>query len=451
MPDHIEVPDVSKMSYDKYLEWYYSRPYAGLANPATQTRESMLKGYTMTGLGYVGPAASLTWFDPVYSGTLALQGLTRSTSLFKLLPKTTYQQRGDSYQTITAETTEGMYPSGEAGLIFTTETTTPTITDVNSIIPAVIHREWEDTTMAVELSKIQRSRTMLNPGEIKKYQSERFLDDIDRQLAGVFVTPATSHGIDDPATNGTYAELECIDRMVTSKAENTATTYNSANTDGNIYWNNTGLAGTARYDRNAGTDWNGQVRLPTGGTVAAGEAYNILDELDDLMAIAKCYATQPYNYIGLCSPKALNKIQNEIDPKQRWLEGPTDVTQTINGVTTRPGVEGGKVSVSSLTISGIKVPMFESPYLMGTATSNWLWMNTKHTTGGPGNIYLVNMDAIEIRTLVPITYETWPAWYGAGADVADAPAFGNKHVLYMMAQLIAWNWQSHAALKYIAT
>jgi hypothetical protein len=436
------------VDFEQYLKNYYNRPYgqSRLADPRAKT-DPLYKGATMTGLTYV---SATSWFDPVYSAEVALQGLTRSTSIFKLLPKTTYQQKGDSYQYIATENTSNMSATGESGLIFTTETTVPTITDIDSIVPSVVHHEWEDTTMATELSKIQRSRAVMNPDLQKTYETERFWNSIDMMLAGVFRVPAgtgVGHGVDAPATNGTYGEVESIDRMITCQAEVVSGTYVSLTTDGNIFWNNAGgPAGAGRYDRNGGTLWDAQVTLPV-GSVAAGVAYNILDELDDLMAKAKCYAKQPYNYIALMSPKAMNKIQNEIDPKQRYLEGPADVTQTIGGVSTRPGVEGGKVSVSSLTICGVKVPCFESPYLMGTASSNWLWLNTVHTTGGVGNIFLINMDAIEFRTLVPPTYETWPARY----DIADAPAFGNKHVLYMMGQLIAWNWQSHAALKYIAS
>jgi len=441
---------VSKIDIDfeTYLKNYYNQPYgrSRLADPRAKT-DPLYKGASMTGLVYTTTAASLTFFDPVYSAEVALQGLTRDTSIFKLLPKTTYQQKGDSYQVIATETTENMYATTESGLIFTTETTTPTITDVDSIVPAVIHREWEDTTMAVELSKIQRNRGIMNPDLVKQYQTARFWDNIDQQLAGTYITPATNHGVDEPATTGAAAYIESIDRMLTTKSEGGTATYVSADTDGDVFWNTTGVAGTARYDRSAGVLWDCQIRLPTGGSAAAGEPYNILDELDDLMAAAKVYAKQPYNYIALMSPKALNKIQNEIDPKQRFLEGPADVTQTLGGVSSRPGVEGGKVSVSSLTICGVKVPCFESPYLMGTASSSWLWKNSKHTTGGVGNIYLINMDAMEIRILVPPTYESWPAYY----DLADAPAFGNKHVLYTMMQLIAWNWQSHAKLAFIAS
>jgi hypothetical protein len=405
-------------------------------------QDPLVKGATMTGLTYV---SATTWFDPVYSSRVSLSGLTRANSLFAAVPKTTYQSEGDSYQVIATDSSANQLFTGESGAVFTTETDIPTITDVDSIIPAVYTMQWEDTEMARALSQIQRSRATLNPDQLREYMTEKFLDGLDQCIAGTFVN-ASVHGVDTPATVSSLATIESLDRMLSTKSESGATTYCSADTDGDIYWNNTGTAGIARYDRSGGTGWDCQIRLPSNGTAAAGEAYNILDELDDLMAAAKVYAKPPYNYVGFCSPKAMNKIQNEIDPKARFLEGPTDVVQTVNGVSTRPGVDGGKVSVSSLTICGVKVPFIEDPYLMGTATTSWLWKNSKHTTGGPGHIYLVNMDAIEFRTLIPITYKTWPNY-----SESDAPGLGNRHILYTMGQLICKNWASHAKLSYIAT
>lgn len=217
------------------------------------------------------------------------------------------------------------------------------------------------------------------------------------------------------------------------------TTYVSAVTDGDIYWNATNT-GAAVIDRSeAAYAWSdAQIKLPGS---AAEKAYNILDELDDLMATALNYApTAERNYIGLCSPKALNKVQDELDPKQRYLEGKMDVTQTIEGVSTRPGVQGGKISVAGLTICGVKVPFFTSPYLSGVPTS-WVWENSQLTTGGVGNIYLVNTDNIEIRHLIPITYIETP-------NYADW-ILGSRHSIFSAMQLICRNFSCHAALKYI--
>ena len=158
--------------------------------------------------------------------------------------------------------------------------------------------------------------------------------------------------------------------------------------------------------------------------------------------MAKClvYAEEPYNYLCMMSPKAYNKVKAEQDPKALIIDY-TDARQTINGISSTPGVAGGKVQLSALRLSDITVPIVTVPYLMGTSDSGWLWMNSKHTTGGPGNIYLINQDALEFRTLVPITYRAVPA----------EASLQTKHTLWMAGQLIAWNWQSHGALKYIAT
>ena len=422
--------------FDKFLEDYYRRPLGPRSDPEL---EALMKEDTRFAYG------ATSYFNPVYSAKISLEALTRSTNLFKLIRKTTFQSDGDSFHYIGTDSHTGMLHTGEAGAIFATDTSIPTIIDVDLIYPAVFTVQWEDTMVARELSKIQAA-PVTDLETIRRYMTDAFLDALDAQLAGTYVS-ASVHGVDTPATDGSsHQVIECIDRMLTNQAESGATTYCSLADDGDIYWNNTGTAGTARVDRSASTTWDCQVRLPTGGTAAAGEAYNILDELDDLMAVALNYApSTERNYIGLCSPKAMNKIQNEIDPKQRFLEGPSEVTQTIGGVQTRPGVDGGKVSVASLTICGVKIPFFTCPYLQGTATTSWLWKNSKHTTGGPGNIYLINMDGLEFRTLIPITYETWPS------HTEVQPGLGNRHIIYMAGQLLVRQWKSHAKLSFIAT
>lgn len=425
--------------FDKFLEGYYRQPLGPRADPEI---DALMKEDTR--FSYVGTP---TFFNPVYSAKVSLEALTRSTTLYKLLTKTTYQSEGDSFHYISTDAHTGLLPILEAGAIFAADTSIPAITDVDSIVPANWTLQWEDTLVARELSKIQHA-PVTDTEFIRQYMTQVFLNSIDMHLAGTYTNAAAVHGVDTPATSGTIAYIESIDRMLSTKAESGVATYVSLVTDGDIFWGPTNATGTdtERIDRSASTAWDIQIRLPTGGTAAAGEAYNILDELDDLMAVARNYAdTDQRNYIGLCSPKALNKIQNEIDPKQRFLEGPADVTQTINGVSTRPGVEGGKVSVSSLTICGEKVPFFTAPYLMGSAASGWLWKNEKHTTGGPGNIYLINMDALEFRTLIPITYETWPS------RTEVQPGLGNRHILYTSGQLLVRKWASHAKLAFIAS
>jgi len=380
---------------------------------------------------------STDYFNPVYSAKISLEALTRSTNIYRVLPKTTYMDKGDSIHYISADPTVLEEYLGNETAMFGSDTNIPAINDIDHLWPAVYHVGFEDTRIAREMSKFQAApKTDL--AMLQEFFNNFYANGIDQQLAGVQLS-TTIHGVDTPATS-TNATLECVDRMISNGTESGAATHVSLATDGDIYWNATNT-GTAVIDRSADTWADAQIKLPS----AAGteEGYNILDELDDLMAACLRYApTAERNYIGLCSPRALNKIQDELDPKQRFLDFPMDVYQTLEGVSTRPGAMGGKFSVSALAISGVKVPFFTSPYLGGVVAGAWVWENSVYTTGGVGNIYLINMDNIEIRHLIPITYSETPN-YGDWI-------LGTRHSIYSAMQLLCRNFACHGALKYIA-
>jgi hypothetical protein len=423
------------------LKGYYKNLPIDPANLTVNNMQAMMKADVP--LTY---STSTTWFDPVYLGKIYLEALSRSKKVFGALPKTTYQELGDSYQQISTDSHTGLAMMLEAGALFA-NTSVPALADVDSIYPAIVKYDWTNTEVAQALSGIQKSRTNPTLEQIRAYATAKFWDAVEMQLCGVYedfvaagagINPG--FGNDDPASEGgAVAEFECLDRMVTSAAEGAGGTYLSAATDNDIFWNSTGVAGSIRFDRSASAAV-GNVRLPTGGTAAAGEAYNIIDELDDLMTKCLVYAEEPYNYVAYMSPKALNKIRAEEDP-HRIIENVTGVTHAINGVTSSPGITGGKVQLSALRLSDITVPIVTAPYLMGTPGSGWLWKNTTHTTGGPGHIYLMNQDALEFRTLIPLTYRS----------VQAESALETKHTLYMAGQLINKNWMSHGKLYGIAT
>jgi len=426
-----------QLQWKDFLKGYYQtmNPYWHTVDPDLLQKADVI----------MGPTGRAAWYDPVYSRDLMLEGLTRANSIFATIPKTSYQDKGDSFKYISTDSATGYSGGiGEAGVLFDGTTSMPTPTDVDNIFPAVVKVDWLDTEVGRALSAIQ-NEPVNDPDQIRNYMGNYFLDKIDQYLAGVGVS-ATIHGVDTPAVSGdTKATIECIDRYVTNQTESGATNHVSAATDGDIFLNEAG-SGTERIDRSASATWDGQVKLPT----AAGteENYDILSELDDLMAVAKCYrqGTTTPNYLGLCSDKAMNKVQNELDPKGRYLENELQASQTIGGISTRPGVMGGKLSVAGLTICGVKVPFIQNPYFSGTATTGWEWENEKYTTpGGVGHIFLINMDAYEFRTLIPITYKSVPT-----TAKNSAPGLGNQNVIYMAGQLIMRQWASHAALKYIA-
>jgi hypothetical protein len=431
---------VEKTSFADVLfgkEGYYSKM---LPDPQVRSISALMKATTP--LTY---SASTTWFDPVYLGNVYLEALTRSTKAFKALRKTTYQQEGDSLQYITSDSHEGLGAILESGALYSAYTN-PALADIDSIYPAIVKYDWVNTEVAAQLSQIQKSRRTPTLEQLRDYTTRKFWDAVDMMLCGVYVdfaaggngTNQGGYGADAPATNGAnVALIESICRMITDATESAdGDVHLSAGTDGDVYWNSTGVAGTARFDRSAGAGV-ATLRCPT--TAGTEEAYNICDELDDLMAKCLVYADEPYNYIAMMSPKAYNKVKAENDPKA-LITDYSGAVQSINGISSTPGVVGGKVQLSALRLSDITVPIATAPYLMGTNSSSWLWMNSNYTTGGVGDIYLINQDNMEFRTLIPFSYRSIPA----------EDSLQTKHTLYMAGQLIAKNYKSHGALKYIA-
>ena len=436
-----------QLNFKQWLNGYYKTlPYAGsMVKAANWMNDPRLSEIMEKADTIFGPTGSATWYDPVYSSEIQLEGLTRTNTIFALAPKTTFQQLGDSFKYIGTDSATGFKGGiGEAGVIVNGTSSFPTPTDVDSIFPAVTELDWLESTVGAALSAIQ-NEPVNNPAQVKKYMMDYFLDQLNKQLAGVSVS-TTVHGVDTPAVNGTSskAENESIDRWITNKTESGGTTHVSAAGDGDIFLNEAG-SGTARIDRSASTEWDAQITLPS--SAGTEEAYDILSELDDLMAVAKKYRTGSGtpNYIGLCSDKAMNKIQAELDPSGTWLEGQMEVSQTVNGISTRTGVARNR-SVPSIGISGVKVPFFTASHLDGTSASSWLWKNSVYSTGGPGNIYLINNDAWEYRTLIPVTSMQRP-----NTTNNSAPGLGDINVIYHAGQLIFHNWASHAALKYISS
>jgi hypothetical protein len=433
----------SAKQYMAQMKAYYNRMPAQPVDPMISALQKADVPMTFS--------TTTSWFDPLYLGKLTLDSLVRSKKAFSALRKTTYAQEGDSYQVIAGDVAvaNGPVSMTETETLFA-NTVTPTITDVDHIYPAVFHVDWTNSDVAQAMSALQRSRGTASLEDIRNYFSELFLTRLDMQICGVYNDFYGGHagvthgyGVDSAATQEatSQAQFECLDRMVTNQAECTGGTYVDNVIDGDIYWNSTGVAGTIRFNRvDASPQAQCQVRLPTGGSAAAGEAYNILDELDDLMTQCLVYAGDNPDYAAYMSPKAYNKIKAESDPKA-LITDYTSATQAVNGVTSTPGVTGGKVQLSALRLADITVPIVTVPYLMGTSLSGWLWKNTLHTTGGPGNIYLINQKDMEFRTLVPITYRSVPA----------ENALETKHTLWMSGQLIAKNWLSHGKLAYIAT
>jgi len=359
-------------------------------------------------------------------------GFSVNSEIYKLLDKKPITAVGNSYKYTTSHNllTTALGPGG-ADQIFAAATQEPAISTVQGITSGV-----EKVTLSRDLhSMVVEKIPEAHPGEPdwdflkNKLAPVALMDKIDGWLGGGS-THTTNQGVDTPALKN----IECIDRMISNKTESGVANHVSLVTDGDIYWDGVGT-GSIIFDRSAAPAFaEAQVKLPS--VAGTAEAYNILEEIDDLMAVAKKYS-ENNRYIGLCNDKNLNKLEAEIDPKQRFLEKQVNVAATIGGISTRTGHEGG-FDVGAIVSCGVTIPMF---------TSNALpILNSKYATGtSNGHIYLIDLDGMYIRVDIPVTFlET-----GFGAEMLHQDYLRSRGMLFTLSQLVCTNFQSQAKLAWI--
>jgi len=414
-----------------------------------QTFAQFLDDYYAVGpsgyLQYTGTAApgdlkkilvstEANWLEYQYMQNVQLM-LSVNTEIYKLLDKIPITTFGDSFKYSTAFNVElTAQESNETDTIFGTPTE-PAIATIQGIASGI-----ERTILNRTLHEMVREKM---PDAHKGGADWDFLKNtvapqalwgkIDNWLGGYNGT--TTHGVDNPA----LANIECIDRMISNGVESAdSTDYVSTETDGDIYWDGQGTVANGKIDRSAVAFADAQVTLPGTANKAAGKAYNIMEELDDLMAAAKKYSENK-RYIGLTTDKTLNLIEGELSPGYRYLEKTVNVAATIGGISTRPGHTGG-FDVGAVVLCGVTVPVF---------TSNALpTKNVKCGTGTEtaGHFYLIDLDGMFIRVDIPVTYlET-----GFGAEMIPVNYWESRAVLFTLCQLVCTNFQSQAALKWIA-
>ena len=266
---------------------------------------------------------------------------------------------------------------------------------------------------------------------LKNLSKKAFWNWMDTHLGGAVT--ADAHGVDTPAAK----DIECLDRMISSKAESGGTTHVSSGWDGNVYWDCVGAGGGATQVDRSSTAWDSQLKLPT--TVAAtGKAWDILNELENLMVAAKKYSTKK-RYIALMPDAAGTLIEREFSSESRHVwDGDSYVQENIGGVNTRAGAKYGH-PVRSLILAGVTVPCFQSASALPSD-------NSKYTTTGWGHIYLIDLDSMYIRVDLPATYgET-----GWGIDAMVQQNYPrSRGVLMGVYQLVCTNFPANAKLCFL--
>jgi len=411
------------VTYDDFLKWFYWQS-GGL--PGLLANQNAGMGMDMGGGALVksdDPMAlgRTDYFDPAYSAKVELWG-HRWTDIYKLLPKTTYLQYGDSFKFVGSDIADGMFHGYiEASDLSSEDTDVPDITDIDSVHPAIMGFHWKDTLAAALKRAWQPHPPFKNdPQWLKGYYSELFWDKMDKFLV---------QGVDTPnGISGTSYHIESLDRILSSKEEADGSQVSAA-TDPDILFGESGKT----IDRSAATTYDAAVHTPGAGADTAAEVLT-LDTIDDEFALAKVYSKNK-NYIGLTNDGGMNALQKLVDPKHRLLDGNTEVAITMDGVDTRPGAKAaGRIQIASLATTGITIPMFTSPHITGQTTV---------ITDGEFNIYFLDLDEIEVRVAMPVTYLSTD-----NNMMLPIGSLKHEHLLLQASQLVPTKFKSHCAIKY---
>jgi len=415
----------------KFLNWWY---FQGGMHDTIYGRDS-ITGNPVTSeriAKAIGPWDAPTspyayYFEPKFSAVVQSY-VDRASEVFKLLPRTTFLAEGDSLK---------YFESDLAGLTGVTHTSTPfssgsaesapTIATLEEFEPAYVVDPWE-TSLLSRTRATWQNDPKLDPAWIKQYHAQNLPNQLDKMLTKT---------VDTVANDGSSAfNIESIDRICSGSSE-ASTTYVSDATDPDIYWGKS----SALIDRSADSDDTFGCGAGDGLDLPDTNAARILDlgMIDDVVAAVMPYSRRK-RYIAITGPKTLLEMQKLIDPKQRFLETRMDYQLTLNGVSTRKGVETG-FSVGAYVSNGITIPFFPSRHVANETSSN---RSATITDADIGNIYILDLDAIELRFAIPVTYLETPPPAMLTGDVMKT-----RHMFLLAAQLIATNFRAHASVKYL--
>ena len=371
-------------------------------------------------------AALLSTTADYYANAYAAKvsvAFTVDTELYKLFDKKPMLQVGDSYKYLEAHGVSVVQAAPDSADSMFSAVTMPAPGKIEKIRSPYNGVELQRSLTSMLHEKLP---TVTSEGTDWAWVRDQIAplglaDNIDASLGTNFDTPALKN-------------IEALDRMITSVTECTGVNWASAATDGDIFWDGIGT-GAAKVD--ADTDaWSGS-QVTLGGTATADDStvFAILEEIDDLMALAKRYSSRK-RYIAITTPSTYHKIVDEIEPGLRLLPDTVKVSQNIGGISTYGGQDAG-MDVGAIISNGITMPLFVSSAIAK--------VNSIKTTATSGNLYMVDLDHMYVRVDMPMTYlET-----GFGMDMIHQNALTSKAILFIIQNLVADKFPCHAALKWI--
>jgi len=423
---------IPRLPYGKeYLDWWYNKGgmVATLFGLDSVGGASAVSDAIKKAIGpWDAPASPYNYyFEPKFSATVQMW-VERSTEVWKLLRKTTFLAEGDSIKYVSSDLAGLQGVSGSSTPFSSgSAESAPTVATLEEFEPAYMVDPWE-TTLPSRTRSTWQSEPKLDPQWIKQYHAELFPHQIDAKLCQTIDT------VNNDGSSALF--IESIDRICSASAE-ADTTYVSNAADPDIYWGKS----SALIDRSADTNDVFGCGAGSGLSLPSSSAARVLklDYIDDVVAAIMPHSKNK-RFIGITGPKTLNEMQKLIDPKQRFLNVPVDVQVTINGVSTRKGAKAG-FTVGAYVASGVEIPFFTSRHVANETSAN---RSATITDADIGNIYIIDLDTIEIRTAVPVTYLETPPHAMLTGDMLKT-----RHMLLYGAQLICTNFRANGAVKYL--
>ena len=345
--------------------------------------------------------ADVSYFNPIF-GAVAFNWLNLESDIMKLLPKDTFQSKGDSYRAITAGATN-FHGQLEAATSLG-DTDIPDLTEITFDKPAVMYSHWDSSFIAQLQSTWQDSPKK----NAEAFFRDFFAKDHPSKINGRLMTETGTLA----ALGGNFDNFcESIDRVCSDSVEEALLDAG----DCDIY----GLDRSA----NEGEAYNDV----NGGTLRDLD----LGLLDDMLADCKKYSENKGDrFIFITDEAQLNTVEALEGAKHRIGDEVPWKIDMESGVNTRKGVRAG-FSVRSYIGAGIEVPIFTSK-------------DVHYESGGSGNIYLLDLAEISFRYALPTVYLDTN-----NAHFLVHDAFKYTYMYLTVGQLCATKFASHGAIKYL--